>query len=316
MEHTPNKQSKTDCNSLQTNFTNSVLKSVSQGDDLDLEYEQSNFGSEFESQSYYQSSFSDFPQTVASSVSSSTLPSVNFQANRSVHSLTPAGDNFSSYQKTKTVQSVTPRADDQPAMSCLPSQLDSVLDLGYSSTSGGSSYQGQDKDSQRDNLTADQGSQLDIPMSPGAAWSDENCGENYLHGENELEDLLFYFHRFFEDRFESELNQFRESIHGIIHEQQSHVRQIIHRATCMREQNSQNSSDEQPQKGATSISQPQSDVVSRLLDGTLYIPNEELCSLRLNREPRPSSDERRTKLLELLADSCSISSLLTKAEFR
>ena len=90
--------------------------------------------------------------------------------------------------------SVTANGDNHhPSIACPPSQPDSTLDLGYSSTSTGSSYQGQDNNSQRDNLTVDQGSQLDLPMSQGASWSDGNIDESSLYGENELEDLLYRF---------------------------------------------------------------------------------------------------------------------------
>ena len=128
--------------------------------------------------------------------SSASSPSATFQAHSSMHLMTPCGDNFSSYQTPKTAQAVNASGDNVPTLTCIPSQLESTLDLGYSSNSGCSSYQGQDRDSQRDNLTGDPGSQLDVPMSPSAAWSDDNCSENYLHGENELEDLLFHFRKY------------------------------------------------------------------------------------------------------------------------
>ena len=51
--------------------------------------------------------------------------------------------------------------------------------------------------------------------------------------------LFLTSERFFEDRFETELHQFKESIHEMIQEQQGHVRQIVHRATCTHDLSSQ-----------------------------------------------------------------------------
>ena len=62
MEHTPNKQSKQDSYSLQ-NISDPTLESVSQEDDLDLETDKSSFESQFESQPFYQSSYSEFLQS-------------------------------------------------------------------------------------------------------------------------------------------------------------------------------------------------------------------------------------------------------------
>ena len=110
--------------------------------------------------------------------------------------MTPYGDNFSSYHMAKTVETTaTPRGENlHTSVACVPSQPDSTLDPGYSSTSTGSSCQGQDC-SQRDNLNIDQGSQLDYPMSQGASW-DGNIDQSSLYGENELEDLLYRFRKY------------------------------------------------------------------------------------------------------------------------
>lgn len=66
-------------------------------------------------------------------------------------------------------------------------QLDPSYDPGYGSHSTGSSNQG--ADSQRDGSVMEQGSQIDHVIEKGSA------GDNYLHGENELEDLLYHFRK-------------------------------------------------------------------------------------------------------------------------
>ena len=204
IEHSPNKQSKTEIQGVNTELSNSAAKCGSQSNNLevnnlDLEYERSSFDLQLESKPvYYKCSFPELSQSVSSSVSSSTVSS-SFPAKRPIHSMTPCGDNFSSF-KTRKSQLTKPSIGGtyNSATSYLPSQFDSAMDLGYSSNSGDSSYQGQDKDSQRDSLTVDQGSQLDLMMSPdqGLAWSDDNCGGDYLHGESELEDLLYHFRKY------------------------------------------------------------------------------------------------------------------------
>ena len=203
VDHSPNKQSKTEAYSSNTDFPNSTVQSASQindleqDHDLDPEYENSNIILQMDTKpGYYKNSLTDISQSASSSVSSSTVSS-SFPAKRRAHSMTPCGDNFSSYESAKRLQS-KPSSRYQSTASYLPSQLDSTMDLGYSSNSGDSSYQGQDKDSQRDSITVDQGSQLDLLMSPdqGAAWSDDNGGGNYLHGESELEDLLYHFRKY------------------------------------------------------------------------------------------------------------------------
>ena len=93
--------------------------------------------------------------------------------------MTPFGDNFSSYHPAKTVEM---------SIACTPSQPDSTLDPGYSSTGTSSSAPGQDG-------TLDQGSQMEYPMSQGASWSDGNNDQCSLYGENELEDLLYRFRK-------------------------------------------------------------------------------------------------------------------------
>jgi hypothetical protein len=47
---------------------------------------------------------------------------------------------------------------------------------------------------------------------------------------------MFISENFFQNRFESEFQRYREAVYGIIREQQSHVRQIVH--TAIREQSS------------------------------------------------------------------------------
>lgn len=64
-------------------------------------------------------------------------------------------------------------------------QLDPSYDPGYGSHSTGSSYQ--DAESQRDGSVVEQGSEIDHVIGKGSA------SDNYLHGENELEDLLYHF---------------------------------------------------------------------------------------------------------------------------
>lgn len=211
MDHTPNKQSKTDPDDSPEGFTNPVAVHMhaSQMDDLDPEFEWTNFGnqrtSQVKPQSHCQSYIYNSPKKESVTSLSSSF-STDFQLKRttnsltsSAHTVTPFGDNFSSYLKPKSMElSVAPVEErHNPLVSCLPSQPDSTLDFGYSSNSGHSSYQGQDNNSsQQDDPTVDQGSQLDLPMSQSVGWSNENCFENCLYGENELEDLLYRFRKY------------------------------------------------------------------------------------------------------------------------
>ncbi|KAL5010573.1 hypothetical protein ScPMuIL_012878 [Solemya velum] len=97
-------------------------------------------------------------------------------------------------------------------------------DVGYLSNSTCSSSHGYDCP-----VMDQSNSQANTAVDPHVVpidWSDVGCG----HGDSEVDDLLYHFDLFFRERFFSELQQFQDSIHSMLSEQQIHVRQIIHTA--------------------------------------------------------------------------------------
>ncbi|XP_053397978.1 uncharacterized protein LOC123553098 [Mercenaria mercenaria] len=200
-------------------------------------------------------------------------------------------------------------------------QPDPSFDQGYSSHSTGSSNQGQD--SQREGSVMEEGSQLDLCIEE-KGWSagSKSGDDNYLHGENELEDLLYHFQNFFQNRFESEFHRYQEAVYGIIQEQQNHVRQIVH--TAIREQSSSQKSyteellSEDTEK-TTTIPNSTSKIgmhFTSILDTDYYIP------VGISATPTPNSsavvkDEvAKRRLLDLYSLSCSVSTLLAKTQFK
>ena len=89
MDHTPNKQSKTDSTDrLPEDFT---CAGASQRDVFDTEYERSNVGSQFESQSGYRGSVCNFPKKGSTSYSAASFSAVNFPSNRPTSTVTSCG---------------------------------------------------------------------------------------------------------------------------------------------------------------------------------------------------------------------------------
>lgn len=105
---------------------------------------------------------------------------------------------------------------------CLPSDGDKDHDVGYSSHSTCSSCN-------VDSVQMEQGSHASyIPNHLNIDWSDTECEEGHLHGENEVEDLLYHFDKFFKERLDTEMQQVQNTFRSMLTEQQIHVRQIVH----------------------------------------------------------------------------------------
>ncbi|XP_060595147.1 uncharacterized protein LOC132749436 [Ruditapes philippinarum] len=201
-------------------------------------------------------------------------------------------------------------------------QSDPSYDTGYSSHSTGSSYLGQG--SQLESSFMDQGSQLDLEAEDnGSLTGNKPAKDNYLCGENELEDLLYHFQNFFQNRFESEFQRYREAVYGIIQEQQSHVRQIVH--TAIREQSSSQRSfteeflSEETEKEPTPM-RPMNQTgtgmpFNSLLDKDFFIPIS-TCLQPSNSTSVVKDGTTRNKLLDLYSLSCSVSTLLAKKQFK
>ncbi|KAJ8314674.1 hypothetical protein KUTeg_006824 [Tegillarca granosa] len=100
---------------------------------------------------------------------------------------------------------------------CLPTNGEIDHDVGYSSHSTCSSCY-------VDSVQMEQGSHVSyIPNQLNIDWSDTECEEGYLHGENEVEDLLYHF-----ERLDTEVQKIQNTFHSMLTEQQIHVRQIVH----------------------------------------------------------------------------------------
>lgn len=191
------------------------------------------------------------------------------------------------------------------------SQLDPSFDQGYGSHSAGSTYHG--VDSQMEGSVMEQESQ----QGPGSV---AGTSADYWCGDNELEDLLYHFQNFFKNRFESELRHYQEAVYGILEEQQNHVRQIVH--TAIREHNSQSYTDELLNENTDDGKNVSKEEIqpgssdSQLCYMDYYIPAGVVASTTNSTSTKSKGEMKKTRLIELLAMSCSVSTLLAKSQYK
>ncbi|ESO99152.1 hypothetical protein LOTGIDRAFT_173845 [Lottia gigantea] len=113
--------------------------------------------------------------------------------------------------ESKILDVVTP----ENRSSAVPKDCEIDGDIGYSS-------HGTQEDSQKSNLS------LKITEWQGREHDEQ---DDFMHPDNDLDDLLYHFNNFFQEKLENELTTFQESMRNMLTEQQIHVRQIVHNSS-------------------------------------------------------------------------------------
>lgn len=179
-----------------------------------------------------------------------------------------------------------------------PLQLEGEADMGYSSHSACSScQQGSQADSGQNNLN----------------YPDVDYTEECFNGDEEMEDLLFHFHRFFKNRYEE-----------ILTEQEMHVRQIVKKVikTC-NDKDCFNEAVEVTDKATQTDEIKKFTVPSVIINDSTYkacnrLEDQDQTSLR-----NSSTDSirhaimQKDKLLQRVTSlTCDITSLLQRKEYK
>ncbi|XP_052810351.1 uncharacterized protein LOC128238456 isoform X2 [Mya arenaria] len=202
------------------------------------------------------------------------------------------------------------------------SQSDLSLDQDYghhSATSSCQAFEGSVRCASVEELAMDQGSLLGMGSQVDQESTDNDSG--CLHGENELEDLLYHFRQFFRHQIDQEMSMMHERMYMMLENQQTHVRRIVNTAISGTWNNSpQLPASEPANQNFAEIFQDddhstkdETDQQQNCLTVTTRYPQIPVTTASCTNHAQPSQEQ---DLLGLLSASCSVSSLLAKPQFR
>ncbi|XP_069129703.1 uncharacterized protein [Argopecten irradians] len=153
-------------------------------------------------------------------------------------------------------------------------------------------------------------------------WSDAEA-DICQHGNNKIDDLIYHFGKFFRGQIDSKLNEMGNFLHGLMSEQQTHVRYIVNTAVIA----SQSST---PVEKDPSLDPSLGSPVrkSSRLSSSQEVPGSPLSPIINNVDLSDASrtmltvdksiqdeDERRRLLLKILSKSCAVGAVLLRPEF-